>query len=75
MIAAWRSASVYTNDLYQLAEKLGQLKWLTVKFDWHLSSHVLLALHGEALADFIRYVRQPIGPDMDCPVVQREGVV
>lgn len=61
-------------EAHKLGDKLEQGDWLSFKAEWHLSSHLLVAFEGEIVVGFLRFVLQPIGPDMDCPAVVVEGV-
>jgi GNAT superfamily N-acetyltransferase len=59
---------------HELGARLDQRNWLAFKAEWHLSSHLLVAVEDETVVGFLRFVLQPIGPDMDCPAVVVDGV-
>ena len=48
---------------------LGQGGWVAAAAPWHRSAHLLGALDGGAVAGFLRFVVQEIGPELDRPPV------
>jgi GNAT superfamily N-acetyltransferase len=48
---------------------LGQEGWVAADAPWHRSAHLLVALDGGAVAGFLRFVVQEIGPELDRPPV------
>lgn len=56
--------------LREVASAEEQERNLTIELDWHLTSHVLVALTADAIVGFLRFVVQPIGPDNDQPPVR-----
>lgn len=50
-----------------------QTRYLGFAADWHLSSHVLVALDGTEVVGFLRFVVQHIGTDDDLPPVRLRG--
>jgi GNAT superfamily N-acetyltransferase len=55
-------------------EACGQTDWVRFTADFHASSHLLVALEDSEIVGFLRYVIQPIGPDMGCPPVKLNDV-
>jgi GNAT superfamily N-acetyltransferase len=53
----------------QLAIAVEQDRWMTIKFDWHISTHMLVALQDDKVVGYLRFDRQEIGPDMERPSV------
>lgn len=72
-IEEWDDAHPQLPVLMDLIQRLGQWDWATFRADWHRTSHLLVARRGETLVGFLRFVIQPIGPDMDCPPVRYHG--
>ena len=72
-IEEWNSNHPRYAELISLVESEGQLEWFNFGADWHISTHILVALNNTKLAGFLRFVVQPIGPDADCPPVQYKG--
>ena len=74
----WEIAEAMVGDERWLAgqalgETLGQSNWLSFSAEWHLSSHLLVAMVDERTLGFLRFVIQTIGPDMECPAVLVNG--
>jgi GNAT superfamily N-acetyltransferase len=59
---------------HELGLQLGQTNWLAFRAEWHLGSHLLVAMADGQVVGFLRFVLQSIGPDMDCPAVVVKGV-
>lgn len=72
-IEEWKSQHARWSELLALVSQLDQMDWFHFAAEWHASSHVLVALRGSSILGFLRFVIQPIGPDMDCPAVQWKG--
>ncbi len=68
-IEKWDDTHPRWSELNQLAVAVEQDRWLTIKFDWHLSTHVLVALQNDEVVGFLRFDRQEIGSDMERPSV------
>ncbi|MCB0062270.1 MAG: GNAT family N-acetyltransferase [Caldilineaceae bacterium] len=60
-------------QLQQVTDALNQTKWVTVRFDWHHSSHLLVATKGGRIVGFLRLVTQPIGSDEELPATLLRG--
>ncbi len=60
--------------LLKTFEPLGEVRRLTVRFDWHLASYAFVALINGQPVGYLRYVTQPIGPDNDCPAMAIDEV-
>jgi GNAT superfamily N-acetyltransferase len=74
-IESWDHPHPRWDELTAIIEAEGQTRWATVDADYLCSDHMLVALDGDEIVGFLRYVRQPIGPDNDCPPVRFEGEV
>ena len=61
-------------DLAAMAASVNETRVLTVLFDWHIESHIFVALADDAVVGYLRYCTQPIGPDNDCPALTLDGV-
>ena len=72
-IEEWNEDHPNFPELMDFIQRQGQTDWATFSAAWHQRSHLLVARRGEALAGFLRFVIQPIGPDADCPPVQFQG--
>jgi len=72
-IEEWDLQHPRWSELLDLVSQLHQSDWLTFTAEWHVSSHVLVALRRSALVGFLRFVSQEIGPDSDCPAIQFQG--
>ena len=68
-IKIWDETHPRWSELMQLAVAVEQDRWMTIQFDWHLSSHMLVALQNDQVVGFLRLVRQEIGADMERPSV------
>ena len=69
-ISAWNKDHPHWPKLTAIIEQLGQMNWVTVQGDWHLSSVLLVACIDEKPVGFLRYVIQEIGVDEDLDVVR-----
>jgi GNAT superfamily N-acetyltransferase len=72
-IEEWTSAHPLWDKLIEAVNEQGQHDWVTFTADWHHSSHLLVAVRGQEILGFLRFVVQEIGPDSDCPPVQFNG--
>jgi GNAT superfamily N-acetyltransferase len=72
-VEEWEDTHPCWHKMMRLAKAHGQTEWVLFHAEWHIASYVLVALHADQLAGFIRFVDQPIGPDMDCPAVLADG--
>ncbi|MCP5095763.1 MAG: GNAT family N-acetyltransferase [Chloroflexi bacterium] len=68
-IQVWDKQHPRWQELLQFTAQLEQHRWATIKFDWQLSTHMLVALHDDKLVGFLRLIRQEIGADMERPSV------
>ena len=59
--------------LQALVERLDQVEWMDFRAPWQVSEHVLLALEAGEGCGFLRYVVQPIGPELDRPAFEQAG--
>jgi GNAT superfamily N-acetyltransferase len=69
MIELWIEDHPRWNDLIRLIEKLDQTRWVESRYDWHQSSHMLVAVEDEQPVGFLRFVIQEIGVEDDRPSV------
>ena len=72
-VQTWDDGHPRWADLLTVIDSVGQKPWAIDWHDWYLSSHMLVALLDDAIAGFLRLVRQPIGPDMACETVTVQG--
>jgi GNAT superfamily N-acetyltransferase len=72
-VEEWTPIHPSWNDLLAAVEAHAQTDWVSFTADFHISSHMLVVLHSERIAGFLRYVVQQIGPDMGCPPVTLGG--
>ena len=68
-IQLWDQSHPRWPELMQLAIAVEQDRWVTIKFDWHTSTHILVALQDDKVVGFLRFDRQEIGADMERPLV------
>lgn len=73
-IENWDPTHPRWSELSAVIAGEGQTSWAETNAPFHCSSHMLVALCDNEIAGFLRYVRQPIGPD-DCPAVTVDGEV
>jgi GNAT superfamily N-acetyltransferase len=69
-IVEWTPEHPRWGELRALVMALRQTNWVDFSADFHQSNHVLVAMRGDEIAGFLRFVVQAIGPDMDCPPVR-----
>jgi GNAT superfamily N-acetyltransferase len=74
MVAEWNEEHPRWPELVEVIETLHQGNWVSFSAGFHRSSHLLVALQGEAIAGFLRFVVQEIGPDDDLPSVEVDGI-
>jgi GNAT superfamily N-acetyltransferase len=74
-VEGWDPSHPRWEELLAVIEAEGQLRWTITNADYHCSDHMLAALDGDEIVGFLRYVRQPIGSDSDCPPVLLNGEV
>ncbi|HEU5086232.1 MAG TPA: GNAT family N-acetyltransferase [Roseiflexaceae bacterium] len=60
-------------ELQRLIEDLGQADWVAFVADWHLANHMLVAVQGERVVGFLRYVVQALGVEEDLDAVELHG--
>lgn len=68
-IETWDETHPRWPELMQLAIAVTQDRWMTIRFDWHLSTHILVTLQDDKIAGYLRLDRQEIGADMERPSV------
>lgn len=71
-ISLWTPEHPRWAELLGVVEAEGQSGWLHARHDFHLSSHVLVVA-TDAIAGFLRFVIQPLGPPDGCPVLTLAG--
>jgi GNAT superfamily N-acetyltransferase len=64
-IEEWLSLNLRIDEAIALVEQLGQSDWVAFSAEWHLSSHMLVALSNNRVVGFLRYVVQEIGVEED----------
>ena len=74
VIEEWDQTHPRWGELLAVVDALKQARWVTDRYDWHRSSHVLVAIKGSAITGFLRVVTQEIGPDAGCDPVVLNGV-
>jgi len=72
-IEAWNATHPRWDELTHMVQDQGQTDWVTFHAPFHLSEHTLVALEGDTILGFLRFVTQHIGPDMGCPPVTFRG--
>jgi GNAT superfamily N-acetyltransferase len=72
-IGSWSPNHPRWTELLECVEGERQTDWLLITFDFHLDSHVLVALKDDAVVGFLRFVTQRIGPPDDCPPLMMNG--
>lgn len=74
-IEIWQPDHPRWQELLDLMEKQHQKDWAEFSAAWHLDSYFIVALLNDEVVGFLRFVTQPIGPEMDCPPVRLAGKV
>ena len=69
-VERWTSEHPRFPELLDVVDAEQQTRYLTFMGEWHISSHVLVALRANDIIGFLRFAVQPIGPDNDLPAVQ-----
>lgn len=72
-IAEWSAQHERWDEALALVAELQQADWVAMTAPWHHSSHLLVALQDWAVAGFLRFVVQEIGPELDRPPVLFDG--
>lgn len=72
-IEEWGQTHARWPELKEFIETQDQTRWAETTAEWHLSSHVLVALHHGRITGFLRFVIQIIGVDEDHDPVAFEG--
>ena len=75
VIETWTSEHPRWPELTGVVTELEQTDWVAFTADWHLSSHMLVALQRDRVAGFLYYVTQEIGVEEDRPAVMLEGAI
>ena len=73
LIEEWDATHPRWPAVLEAVAAQGQTEWVTFAADFHRSSHMLVARQGTQVVGFLRFVIQPIGPDMGCPPVTLDG--
>ncbi|MCA9928303.1 MAG: GNAT family N-acetyltransferase [Anaerolineales bacterium] len=68
-IEMWDETHPRWSELMQLAVAVSQDRWMAIKFDWHISTHMLVALQDSQVVGYLRFDQQEIGADMERPSV------
>ena len=66
-IAEWHPDHPRWPELRGIIADLGQADWVAATAPYHRSSHLLVALVDDAIGGFLRFVVQPIGPELGRP--------
>ena len=69
----WDQTHPRWDELERIAAAVGQSEWFAVRFPWHRSSHVLVALQNGILCGFLRFTIQVIGEEDDCEPIFLDG--
>lgn len=64
-IEEWDTSHARWNELWQFIEAQNQARWAEIQAEWHLSSHILVALRDEQIVGFLRFITQVIGVEED----------
>jgi GNAT superfamily N-acetyltransferase len=73
-IERWPADHPRLEELRRLVASQEQTRAFTFSADWHLASHVLVAVQETAVVGFLRFVVQEIGPDNEQPAVRLDGI-
>ena len=68
-IAEWEPDHPRWPEVLAAVAALGQADWAAASAPWHRSAHLLVAQGDGAVAGFLRFVVQEIGPELDRPPV------
>jgi GNAT superfamily N-acetyltransferase len=74
-VAEWQIGHPRWEELQRVIVEMGQTGWVESTAPYHRSSHLLVALVGEEIAGFLRFVVQPIGPELDRPPVMLDDEI
>lgn len=72
-IAEWGPQHERWDETLALVAELQQADWVATIAPWHHSSHLLVAFRDGAVAGFLRFVVQEIGPELDRPPILFDG--
>ena len=73
-IAEWNVTHRDWSQLLAVIAQAEQMDWVNARFDWHQSSHMLVATQGGMVVGFLRLVTQLIGADEDLPSALLDGL-
>jgi GNAT superfamily N-acetyltransferase len=73
-IEHWDDLHPRWRDLVQIVADERQDEWFSAQYEWHRSSHVLVALQDGVICGFLRFTTQVIGEDADCDPVMLNGI-
>jgi len=73
-IEPWDADHQKWSELLEIIDSMKQTDWFFMNADFHQSSHALVALIDGAIAGFLRFTVQEIGPDRDLPAIQLKGI-
>jgi GNAT superfamily N-acetyltransferase len=73
-IEQWGDLHPRWRELVQIVADEQQEEWFSAHYEWHRSSHVLVALIDEVICGFLRFTTQVIGEDADCDPVMLNGI-
>ena len=72
-IETWSHDHPRWGELQRLIDELDQTDWVAFVADWHLANHMLVAVQGERVVGFLRYVVQALGVEEDLDAVVLNG--
>ncbi len=73
-IAEWDDTHADWSHLLAVIAQAEQTDWVNAHFDWHQSSHLLVATQGGRVVGFLRLVTQIIGTDEAWQPTQLNGI-
>ncbi|MEZ4674296.1 MAG: GNAT family N-acetyltransferase [Caldilineaceae bacterium] len=73
-IREWSPTHPQWSALQTASDELHQTNWVMARYDWHQSSHTLVATKGGTVVGFLRLVTQPIGADDELPPTELAGI-
>ena len=72
-IEIWKPDHPRWHEVQALADATNHRRYLDLRFDWHLSNHIFVALLDDKVVGLLHYAVQFIGDDNDCPRVTLNG--
>jgi GNAT superfamily N-acetyltransferase len=74
IIEPWEHTHPRWGELETVVINEQQSEWFSAQYEWHRSSHVLVALEDDFICGFLRFTVQVIGVDADCEPVMLNGI-